>query len=118
LQDGDFGLFDHSVRKLCPNYFDLLPILAKRSSSKPKALSDEVIESDYESDDGNKKVSATNHNDNHGIDDNEKEQINNIIDNIDNNVYGTKFQTTVASAASAASDDSTMSTQLVKRNVL
>jgi hypothetical protein len=49
LQEGDFGLFDDSVRKLCPNYFDLLPILAERSSSKPKALADEVIKSDYES---------------------------------------------------------------------
>jgi hypothetical protein len=43
------GTFDEEVQKICPFYFDLLPVMGDRSSAKPKASSDDLsISSDEE----------------------------------------------------------------------
>jgi hypothetical protein len=83
LREQDEGTFEEAVKRYCPYYYDLLPIMQDRASSKPKATSyDSSEESDEAegtsgfggSDDGNKKDGDLSElSDNELIDTNEEE---------------------------------------------
>lgn len=45
LKESNWGEFDDAVRSKCPFYFDLLDIFGDRASAKPKATSNESLES-------------------------------------------------------------------------
>jgi len=57
LKESNWGEFDDAVRSKCPFYFDLLDIFGDRASAKPKATSNESLESS--DDDELKKKSMT-----------------------------------------------------------
>jgi hypothetical protein len=51
LQENDKGSFDDSLLRMCPYYFDLLPIFGDRASAKPKATSNDNLSSSFDSED-------------------------------------------------------------------
>jgi hypothetical protein len=56
LQENNWGEFDDAVRRKCPYYFDLLEIFGDRASAKPKATSNDNLDSSEEEDGASKDL--------------------------------------------------------------
>lgn len=67
LQNEDQGSFNDSIRKMCPYYFDLLEVFGDRASAKPKATSNDNLNSSE---------------DEESVDDNDEEEMNELEESV------------------------------------